>query len=93
MPGRKEQRGEAIADAEIDLMNEENFIFILLILVILCSGIPSFFDKEVNSEEIPNKPVKSGRRGSFSGRFNVANPKIPERAKIMTAQIFPDFSK
>ncbi len=35
---------------------------------------------------MPKRPVRSGRRGSFNGRFNTAKPRKPARRKIASAR-------
>ena len=72
--GRKEQIGEAISEAKTDFKNEENSIFfkIAFIGIISCFGRSVFLVMEVISEEEPNNPVKSGRRGSFKFKFKLA---------------------
>jgi len=48
---------------------------------------------EVISDETPKSPVKRGRRDSSNGSVIVANPRIPDKIKIIIAHIFEDFSK
>jgi len=39
---------------------------------------------ETIKEDNPNKPVNSGRSGSFIGRFNVIKPKNPDNIKMVS---------
>lgn len=82
IPGRKEHNGAANAAAEV--------VFIISFLervisfkgFIFCLGRIVFAFMLIIREEIPNKPVSKGKRGSLTGRLNVKRPKNPERIKI-----------
>ena len=50
------------------------------------------FKLTINAEE-PKSPVSNGRSGSLTGRFRTANPRKPERMKIISAMsIFSSLS-
>ncbi len=91
-PGRKAVKGLAIIEA-----NDAFRIDFLLILMffrgkILCSGILVFCLMLMIRLLAPNKPVRSGRSGSFMFRFRVAIPKKPARRKMIRAHVFLFFS-
>ena len=77
IPGRNEQRGAEMIAARVDF--ESSFFGILICfsgLIVCVEGIVLFLS-EIIRDEIPNSPVRSGRRGSFIGRLNVRIPRKP----------------
>lgn len=83
MPGRKEQRGAAIAETREVLKNSELASFIFFRGEIICLFIFAFVFRETRSEERPKRPERRGSRGSLTGRANVANPKKPAKRKTI----------
>src|SRR3989338_7110898 len=82
MPGRKEQRGAAIDAAENVLISSFRERYIFLMGTIVCFFIFSLFFDATSNEEIPNRPVRRGIRGSFTGRLKVSRPRRPAKLKI-----------
>ena len=84
MPGRKEQRGAAIAADNEDLRNCFFVNSICFNFGINCfvNFLEEVFSETIRVEE-PNRPVKSGRSGSLIGSWNVASPRKPARRKII----------
>lgn len=84
-PGSKEQIGEtmkvAIAGFRICF-----FVFLNSIFSVFCFGILVFSFIEFIIVEVPNNPVKRGRRGCSMLVFSAAIPRKPERIVIMSGQ-------
>lgn len=87
MAGRKEQRGAAMRAEKEDFMKSFIGIVIFFNGRTFCFGIIVFCFSEMIIEDAPNKPVRRGRRGSFTGRLNVAMPRKPARKNITRAGI------
>ena len=79
-------------EAKMALKKEDFGSFISERGLIVCAGISCFFEIEVMSEEIPNKPVNNGRRESFIGRFMVAIPRKPDNRNMIKAHMREVFS-
>lgn len=84
-PGRKEQIGAEISDARIGIL--KLFLFSVITFFNSCiswGGIFCFSEIDKISEEDPNNPVRSGRRGSLRDKFKERTeiPKIPA-SKVM----------
>ncbi len=83
-PGRNEERG-AVRAAAITLLKVCFFgSLIFFIGVIVCLGIFVLFFMEMRRAEIPNRPVRSGRSGCSTGRFNVRKPRKPAKIKTVS---------
>ena len=84
IPGRKEQRGAEIEAAITDLINcfFGSFIFFRGEIFCFANAEEVFFRLTIKADE-PNRPVKSGSRGSLTGRLNVIMPRRPAREKII----------
>ena len=82
MPGRKEQRG-----AEREAAKEDFKICFLGRVICFSGGVSCFGNllagslRLTNRAEEPNKPVRRGRRGAFTGRLKVIKPRKPARKK------------
>jgi len=77
IPGRNEQNGAASIAARDDFRKDFFFSFISFKGLIVCGGIVNLLFREIIRAEVPNKPVRSGRRGSLTGRLKVSRPKNP----------------
>ena len=90
MPGRKEDKGAEIMLPSEALKNSFLGIFIFLMGDIVCLGIFILSFRLTIKAEDPNRPVSRGKSGSFTGRFNAANPRNPASKKTMAEEIiFP----
>ena|SRR3989338_4373944 len=88
MPGRKEQRGAAIAADMLDFINcfFVNTIFFNFGINCFVNFSEEVFRETIRVEE-PNKPVNRGRSGSLIGSWNVASPRKPARRKIIKEEM------
>ena len=82
-PGRKERKGAAIIEETIDLKYSCFSNKDCLNEVTDCKTRGDLSLNERIREEVPNSPVKRGRRGSFNGEFNEAKPRNPDRMKTV----------
>jgi len=89
-PGKNEQIGETRMVARVGLIS----CFLLrLSFSIVCFGIIVFDLIEWIIVDVPNRPVRSGRRGCLMSRFRVDSPAKPARRNIMIAFVLDCFSE
>ena len=82
-PGRKDRNGATITDEIIDLKYSRFSNRDCLKEVTDCFIRGDLSLNEIIREEVPNSPVRRGRRGSFNGEFNEAKPRNPDRMKTV----------
>ncbi len=85
--GRNAKIGEVIKELKIENFISFNGTIIFFKGTIFCFFIFSLLPILVIIEDAPNNPVRRGRRGSFTGKFKVANPRNPARMKTTIAEI------
>src|SRR3989338_1995145 len=81
-PGRKLHSGEAASDEKNTFRIFLGIIFIFFRAQTFCSGSLCFFMMLVISEDVPNRPLRRGRSGSFICKFSVTSPRKPDRRNI-----------
>ena len=84
MPGKNEQRGATKAAVNVELINSFFDSFTLFKEDIFCFGIEILFLMLIIRADVPNKPVRRGSKGSFTGRANVKSPRNPARMNIIS---------
>jgi len=84
MPGRKEQRG-AVREAAIVFFMICFFVSVIFFMgeINCCLSFDVWLFRESMRAEVPNSPVRRGRRGSFTGREKVRRPRNPARINIV----------
>lgn len=89
-PGKKEQIGETMIVARVGLISS---FLLMFSFWIFCFGMIVFDLIEWIIVDVPNRPVRSGRRGCLISRFNAASPAKPARMKIRIAFVLDSFSE
>jgi len=89
-PGKKEQIGETMIVARVGLMSS---FLLRFSFPVVCFGMIVLDLIEWIIVEVPNNPVRSGRRGCLMSRFRADSPMKPARMKIRIAFILDCFSE